>query len=83
MVDFPEPDSPTTATVWPAHDGRSAPRTAGVSVAEPDFQALDRQQRRIRCVMPATLGEAGSSASRKASPIIMNASTVTASAPAG
>ncbi len=49
-------------------------------LAEPDMQALDRQQRGGHA---RHARDAGSRASRSASPIIMKASTVAASAPAG
>lgn len=51
--------------------------------AEPDLQAVHRQQRGRRGAHARHARDAGSRASRNASPIIMKASTVTASAPAG
>ena len=81
---FPRPRFAHHGDGLPAHDAQIHSTHRGGVVAEPDFQALDRQQRRFRGVRHARHArEAGSRASRKASPIIMNASTVIASAPAG
>lgn len=68
-------------------DGLTAPHrqihaTHHGPIPETDLEALDRQQR-LAGIHARRPREAGSNASRRASPIIMKASTVMASAPAG
>ena len=85
VVDLPEPDSPTSASVSPTASSRSTPRTAAdepVAVAVVDCQSLDLEQRRRRTVRFGVLAHGAYRWSR-AWAIRLAASTVAATVSPG